>query len=79
MESSSHPSVGQLLEAVRGRGGTAACTVCGGEEFSAEQIAPLAASGAYGSRRLSRTQLTCENCGHVMNFDLEKIRSDLPK
>jgi hypothetical protein len=28
----------------------------------------------YGTRRQQRAQLVCENCGHVMNFDLTKVR-----
>ena len=27
----------------------------------------------YGTRRQQRAQLVCENCGHVMNFDLTKV------
>lgn len=30
---------------------------------------------SYGSHRLRRVQLTCENCGCVTAFDLEKLRS----
>lgn len=77
MESPIHPSVDQLRQAIRANGGTAACNQCRGEDFSMERVTPMAASGGYGSQRLARTQLTCERCGHVMNFDLEKLRSAL--
>ena len=28
----------------------------------------------YGTRRQQRAQMVCENCGHVLNFDLAKLR-----
>lgn len=73
MNISSHPSVDELKQAVQARGGTVACNVCHKEEFSVEQVTPMASSGGYGSRRLNRTDLICENCGHVMGFELEKL------
>jgi uncharacterized Zn finger protein len=54
-----------------------ACTICGLEEFSMEE-ASLRGSGKgqhYGNYRLQRTQLVCENCGHVMGFEIEKLQN----
>jgi hypothetical protein len=50
--------------------------VCGREEFTLVEVAVLGAGMAeqYGTRRHQRAQLVCENCGHVMNFDLTKVR-----
>ncbi len=78
MDISSHPSVEELVEAVRARGGTVACNVCSGQEFSIKQVQPMAESGGYGERREHRTDLMCENCGHVMGFEIAKLRADRP-
>ncbi|CAN5674719.1 hypothetical protein BH24ACT22_BH24ACT22_07140 [soil metagenome] len=76
MEVSSHPSVDELREALRKKDTSLACTVCGHEEFSMEE-ATLRASGkgqSYGNVRLMRAQIVCENCGHVMGFEIEKLQ-----
>jgi hypothetical protein len=50
--------------------------VCAREEFTLVEVTVLGAGMAeqYGTRRQQRAQLVCENCGHVMNFDLTKVR-----
>jgi hypothetical protein len=72
----SHPSVEGIKRAVQAKGGTAGCNVCGREEFTLEEVTVFGAGMAeqYGTRRRQRAQLVCENCGHVMNFDLTKLR-----
>lgn len=78
MEISSHPSVDELREALRERDVTLACTVCGRKEFSMEE-ATLRGSGMgqnYGVNRLARAQLVCEECGHVMGFEIEKLQKN---
>ena len=79
MDIPSHPSVDELVRAIEARGGNVACSVCGHREFSMEQVMPMAASGGYGSRREARTDLMCENCGHVLGFELAKLRSTRPE
>jgi len=74
MAISSHPSVDELRQAIQERGGNTACNVCGHEEFSMEQITTIESGGGYGSHRLKRADLICENCGHVMGFELEKLQ-----
>lgn len=76
MDISSHPSVEELRQAIQAKGGNIACNVCGGEEFSMEQVAAMDAGGGYGMHRLKRADLVCENCGHVMGFELDKLRSE---
>ncbi|AHY45696.1 Hypothetical Protein RradSPS_0413 [Rubrobacter radiotolerans] len=53
-----------------------ACTVCGRTEFSVEEAAILSGGSAqgYGAHRLPRTQVVCENCGHVMSFAVAKLQ-----
>ena len=75
MDIPEHPSVDELLAVIRTRGGTIACSVCSRQEFSLEQTMPMAASGGYGEQREKRTDLICENCGHVMGFELKNLRS----
>ena len=29
----------------------------------------------YGTRRLKRVQLVCENCLHAMSFEVDKLRT----
>ena len=72
-----HPSIEELREAIRSRGGTMACPVCGREEFAMEeaQIMGAGKQEGYGARRLKRVQLVCENCSHVMSFEVEKLRA----
>jgi len=74
--SRSHPTVEGITRAVRAKGGTLACPVCGREGFTLVEVTVLGAGMAeqYGTRRQQRAQLVCENCGHVMNFDLAKVR-----
>lgn len=77
MDISSHPSVDELRRAIRAKGGAAICKECGSEELSMEQVAPMDAGGSgYGTHRLKRADLVCENCGHVMGYELDKLRSD---
>lgn len=73
MAISSHPSVDELRQAIEELGGKIACTVCGGEEFSMEQISIIDSAGGYGSHRLQRAHLICEKCGHVMIFEVAKL------
>jgi predicted nucleic-acid-binding Zn-ribbon protein len=72
-----HPSVDELREAIRARGGNLTCPVCGREEFTMEEAQILGAGKqeGYGTRRLKRVQLVCENCSHVMSFEVEKLRA----
>jgi uncharacterized Zn finger protein len=77
MEIKSHPSVDELRGALREKDVSPACTICGREEFSMEE-ASLRGSGKgqhYGNYRLQRAQLVCENCGHVMGFEIEKLQN----
>jgi len=76
MDAGSHPSVEGIKETVQSKGGTLACPVCGREEFALEEASVLGSgrSEEYGTSRLQRAQLVCESCGHVMNFDLAKLR-----
>ena len=77
MEISSHPTVDELGRAIRERGGNLSCPICGREEFSLDEVAVMGAGAheRYGTHRLRRVQLTCGNCGCVMAFDLERLRS----
>ena len=76
MDAGSHPTVEQIKEAVQAKGGTLACPVCGQEAFTLEEVTVLGAGMAegYGTRRIQRGQLVCDNCGCVINFDLQKLR-----
>ena len=77
MDISSHPSVEEVRQAIRAKRGVGvACNVCGGEEFAMEQVAAMEAGGGYGMHRLKRADLVCEGCGHVMGFELDKLRSE---
>lgn len=76
MEISSHPSVEELREALLARNVTLACTICANEGFSIEE-AELRGAGVgqyFGNYRLPRAQIVCENCGHVMSFEVAKLR-----
>jgi len=77
VDSGSHPTVEGVKQAVQAKGGTLACAVCGREEFTLVEVTVLGSGMAeqYGTRRQQRAQLVCENCGHVMNFDLAKLRA----
>ncbi len=59
---------------VRG-GGTLACPTCGREEFALQGAAILDDHRQYGSRRLRRVQLVCENCAFVLSFDADRLRA----
>ena len=50
--------------------------MCGQEAFVLEEVTVLGAGMAegYGTRRIQRGQLVCDNCGCVINFDLHKLR-----
>lgn len=72
----SHPEpANRLRQFVRSRGGNIVCPVCEGEEFVHEEAAILGGGSerGYGTRRLQRVQLVCENCTYVMSFDLSKL------
>lgn len=75
MGSSSHPSVEEIKQAVRAKGGALSCSVCGREEYTAEEVDVLSGHRTYGARRLRREQLMCENCGCVVNFDVAKLQA----
>jgi hypothetical protein len=70
-----HPTVEAVHEAVRAKGGTLACPICGRDEFALEEIVVLGAGMAegYGTRRVQRGQLVCENCGCVVAIDLARL------
>jgi hypothetical protein len=70
-----HPTVEAVHEAVRAKGGTLACPICGRDEFALEEIVVLGAGMAegYGTRRVQRGQLVCENCGCVVSIDLTRL------
>ncbi len=72
---SHHPSVAEIEQAVRSKGGTLSCPLCGREEYAVEEVTVLSAQMSYGAHRVQRAQLVCENCGNVVNFDLARLRS----
>ena len=74
MATSSHPSADELRQAIRDKGGNIACNVCGHEDFSLEQVAARDAGGGYGTHLVKRADLVCNNCGHVMGFELAKLQ-----
>ena len=76
MSISSHPSVEELRKAIQDKGGAAVCMECGSEDFSMEEVAPMSAREGYGTHRLKRADLVCENCGHVMGYDLHKLQAN---
>lgn len=53
-----------------------ACTVCRHEEFSIEEaeIRGIGGGQYLGNHRLPRAQIVCENCGHVMSFEVRKLQ-----
>ena len=74
--SGSRPPVEGVKRAVRAKGGTPACPVCGREEeFALEEVSVMSAGMAegYGTRRVRRGQLVCENCGCVVVMDLARL------
>lgn len=71
---SHHPSVEEIQQAVRSKGGNLSCPLCGHEEYSVEEVTVLSAQMAYGAHRVRRAQLVCQNCGNVLNFDLSRLR-----
>ena len=77
MDGGSHPTVEGITRAVRAKGGTPTCPVCGREEKFALVEASVLGSGRaeqYGTSRLRRAQMVCENSGHAMHFDLARLR-----
>ena len=70
---SRHPSVEEIEQAVRSKGGTLSCPLCGREEYAVEEVTVLSAQMAYGAHRVQRAQLVCENCGCVVNLDLARL------
>ncbi len=77
MDAGTHPSVEGIKEAVRSKGGTLECPLCGREEFALEEVSVMSAgmAEAYGTRRVQRGQLVCENCGCVVVIDLARLRA----
>jgi predicted nucleic-acid-binding Zn-ribbon protein len=72
---SKHPTVEAVHEAVRAKGGSLSCPICGRDEFALEEVS-LTGSGmaeGYGRRPVERGQLVCENCGGVVGIDLERL------
>ena len=72
-----HPTVEPVHEAVRAKGGSLSCPVCGRDEYALEEVTVLGAGmlEGYGTRRLQRGQLVCENCGCVVVMDLATLRA----
>ena len=70
-----HPTVEAVHEAVRAKGGSLSCPLCGRDEFALEEVTVLGAGMAegYGTRRVQRGQLVCENCGCVVAIDLARL------
>ena len=70
-----HPTVEAVHEAVRAKGGSLSCPICGRDEFALEEVTVLGAGMAegYGTRRVQRGQLVCENCGCVVSIDLTRL------
>jgi predicted nucleic-acid-binding Zn-ribbon protein len=70
-----HPTVEAVHEAVRAKGGSLSCPVCGRDEFALEEVTVTGSGMAegYGTRRVERGQLVCENCGGVVTIDLERL------
>ena len=77
MDVGAHPTVEAVHEAVRQKGGSLSCPVCGRDEFALEEVTVLGAGMAegYGTRRVQRGQLVCENCGCVITIDLSRLRA----
>ena len=72
---SKHPTVEAVHEAVRAKGGSLSCPICGRDEFALEEVTVTGSgmSEGYGTRRIERGQLVCENCGGVVGIDLERL------
>ena len=70
-----HPTVEAVHEAVRAKGGSLSCPLCGRDEFALEEVTVLGAGMAerYGTRMVQRGQLVCENCGCVVSMDLARL------
>lgn len=79
MNTNSPVLLDEVRRAVRSKGGTLACPLCGREEFAVEEADILGggSQGGYGRRRLQRAQLVCENCGGVVSLDLGRLRANL--
>ena len=72
-----HPTVEGVHEAVSAKGGSLSCFVCGRDEFALEEVSVMSGGMAegYGTRRVQRGQLVCENCGCVVPLDLPRLRA----
>lgn len=79
MNTTSSMSLAELRRAIRSKGGTLSCPLCGREEFAMEEAAILGSGGrqGYGRDRLQRAQLVCENCGGVVSLDLGRLKAGL--
>jgi hypothetical protein len=68
-------SVAEVRQMVRAKGGALACSMCGGERFTMEEVSVLASGHAeqYGTRHVRRAQLVCEDCGCVAMFDPSRL------
>jgi len=62
-------------EAARAKGGSLSCPVCGRDEFVLEEVTVTGSGMAegYGTQRVERGQLVCENCGGVVGIDLDRL------
>ena len=69
------PTVEAVHEAARAKGGSLSCPVCGRDEFVLEEVTVTGSGMAegYGTQRVERGQLVCENCGGVVGIDLERL------
>jgi transcription elongation factor Elf1 len=75
MDAGTHPSVEGIKQEVQSKGGTLSCPLCGREEFALEEVSVMSAGmgEGYGTRRVQRGQLVCENCGCVVAIDLARL------
>jgi predicted nucleic-acid-binding Zn-ribbon protein len=69
------PTVEAVHEAARAKGGRLSCPVCGRDEFVLEEVTVTGSGMAegYGTQRVERGQLVCENCGGVVTIDLKRL------
>lgn len=76
MATSLHMTLEEVSQAIKSRGGNLSCPVCGNERFAMEEATVMGAGKqeAYGSHRLKRAQLICENCAVIINVDLDRLQ-----
>ena len=69
------PTVEAVHEAARAKGGSLSCPICGRDEFVLEEVTVTGSGMAegYGTHRVERGQLVCENCGGVVTIDLKRL------